>query len=425
MKKLIWRSFILLTLVPTTAFSKDHKFTHPCDMALSSDGKELNKTESFLAYATTLFKAGVINTLDIQAWIDALEQSNELINPLYKKINSQSSSLYHSETLQGYVQQADLLDKKIILDWMKAFLAKNESTQKNRNQSEEVTKKAVTPLKFYPIAPGKFKMGSAKNDVELTTAFEMMSTPVTVSMWFEIYGYVPHLSKYDSMVLQRDKSGNIIKVLQPDFPMIQVSWWAAIDFANKLSEKFKLPPAYDTSQVDFSKSTGAKYGTLRPSDQAAFSSLKINAHEQNIYLAQGFRLPTQAEQEFVLTDRGRSAGAYFSNVDISNLHEYAWFIDNSDRKFHPIGEKKALIIDGHPFFDLFGNVAEWSQDPKFLVSPKGVNPLGPQSNTLLILKGGAKEFGEQFLEANHSQDIGYNSEAYEHCGFRLVRSLPK
>src|SRR5262249_18829825 len=124
-------------------------------------------------------------------------------------------------------------------------------------------------------------------------------------------------------------------------------------------------------------------------------NVQINAPGGDIYQTEGFRLPTEAEQEYLLTDRGRSSTGYFSGVDENNLKDHAWYDSNSGRKTHPVAQLAPQMIDGKDFHDLHGNVREWGSDWYNDNALKGgTDPRGPAEgsrgpSSIRVIRGGS------------------------------------
>ncbi len=106
-----------------------------------------------------------------------------------------------------------------------------------------------------------------------------------------------------------------------------------------------------------------------------------------------YRLPTEAEWEYACKAGGND-DFYFGN-DTNLLGEYAWFKGNSDKKTHPVGQKKP---NAWGLYDMLGNVAEWTYDqylPEIYQERAGkkvTNPVVVASQLYpLVLRGGSYE----------------------------------
>ena len=95
--------------------------------------------------------------------------------------------------------------------------------------------------------------------------------------------------------------------IKPDHPVESMTWWSALVFANKLSQEHGLKPTYDLSDIVWDPGTRASNGTLL----AKSGEIKINAPNGDYYKSEGYRLPTEAEQEYMLRAAGTMDGMYY------------------------------------------------------------------------------------------------------------------
>ena len=241
--------------------------------------------------------------------------------------------------------------------------------------------------------------------VKLTNAFEIMDKPVTQKQWVDI------MEKNPSKFAKGEHSIVVGSVtMQPDNPVEMISWWSALEFANRLSEKHGLAPVYDMSGMEFEGS--AAQGTL----ERVSGELKINSPDGDFYHAGGYRLPTEAEWEYAA--RGGTSTAYSFGDNEAELGKYAWWRDNSGGHTHPVALKRKNPYELH---DMHGNVWEWVQD-WYGDLPGGVDPLRNPSGSHRVVCGGSWISRARGLRSAYR---GSGRPGHENffVGFRLVRTL--
>ena len=134
-------------------------------------------------------------------------------------------------------------------------------------------------------------------------------------------------------------------------PVESVSWWDALEYCNKLSEKYNLEPVYDLSKKD--------EGILKINQLGGETEYPNIADFRK---TEGFRLPTELEWEWFARG-GEIAiqdGVFNYNYSGSaNINEVAWYLNNSNKQTHDVGTKKPNQLG---LYDCTGNVWEWCYD---------------------------------------------------------------
>ncbi|MFC2289622.1 MAG: SUMF1/EgtB/PvdO family nonheme iron enzyme [Treponema lecithinolyticum] len=146
-------------------------------------------------------------------------------------------------------------------------------------------------------------------------------------------------------------------------PVDSVSWYDAVYFCNKLSEKAGLTPYYHIENIE------------RNFNSRSIEKAKVSISTQPD-AKYGYRLPTEAEWEFSARGGDPNAEAWLYsyagvNTDKSSetflkepfedakLNGYGWYQKNTPQKTHEVGFKAANTLGLH---DMSGNVLEWCYD---------------------------------------------------------------
>ena len=119
--------------------------------------------------------------------------------------------------------------------------------------------------------------------------------------------------------------------------------------------------------------------------------------------AAGMRLPTEAEWE-----NAAHAGVPSARYDL--IDGIAWYRGNSERKTHPVGQKKA---NPYGLYDMLGNVWEWVAD---WYAPydaaDATDPKGPAAGKYRVLRGGSwNDFSSDVRFSVRDHTVSDNSES--------------
>ncbi len=144
---------------------------------------------------------------------------------------------------------------------------------------------------------------------------------------------------------------------------------------------------YVVTQQQWESVMGSKpsrfQGPKNPVEQVSWEDCRGFVEKVSAKVGGGkFSLPTEAQWEYAC--RAGSTTRYCFGDEESGLGEYAWYDKNSDRKTHPVGEKKP---NAWGLYDMHGNVLEWCQDwygqDYYAKSPTD-DPTGPVTGSRLF-----------------------------------------
>jgi sulfatase modifying factor 1 len=227
------------------------------------------------------------------------------------------------------------------------------------------------------VEAGTFKRGSNNGDsdekpvhmVTIAKDFWIGKYEVTQAEWKDVMGNNPSYSKGDNL------------------PVEQVSWYDAVEFCNRLSDREGLTRCYsgsgDNLRCDFN--------------------------------ANGYRLPTEAEWEFAARGGNKSRDYKYSGSN--NADEVAWYLENSGRKTHPAAQKKSNELG---LYDMSGNVWEYCWDwYRSYGSSQQTDSYGPSYSEYRVLRGGSWHYFVRSLRVANRHWRGSVSRPYDY-GFRLA-----
>ena len=326
---------------------------------LPNHPQEKNKQKHHISQALMQLNR-TIQLLDIQV-LDSIE-SVCLSTHDPKDIKRYWSQVYYTLSNIEMVENLDLSEESEQVEYIDAFVLVPSGT-------------------FYQggprLAPSSEK---PRHQVKLSKDFWVSQTPITKRFW---------------TVIMADESEKLALVEVGDEPVVDITWFAAVRFCNRLSLKENLDLAYIIEDHEFPK---------------------VEFKRQ----ADGYRLLTESEWEYATL-----GGLSTSLTAAPPPPAVAWTQERSQLSIHPVAQ---LDPNAWGLYDCLGNVAEWCQDvyrhDVYVERKQDRLSLDPcvysGAEGERVVRGGA--FDRASYLVNHYHREAYHPKAsWSSVGFRVMR----
>ena len=190
-------------------------------------------------------------------------------------------------------------------------------------------------------------------------------------------------------------------------PVVEITYWEALEFCNKLSKKYGLKPVYKINRNKLSIKILELDGKEVAPGKADFSK------------TEGFRLPTEVEWEWF----ARGGEVAIQN----NTFDYNYSVSNTvgivgvNNQFKNVGTKKPNQLG---IYDCSGDVWEWCYDTweQNVYTKKGF--IYDESEREHVLRGGSRR--RSFFDNTRSHSVSFFGIIFDtlrYGSFRVVRTL--
>lgn len=232
------------------------------------------------------------------------------------------------------------------------------------------------PSQLIFVQGGKFAMGSndwaATKPIHPVTLNSFYISPITITQeqWIKIMG--TKLSSWN----------------EPHSPATLVNWFQAVEYCNARSIKEELTPCYKGSGKEIICD----------------------------WVANGYRLPTEAEWEFAARGGIFSHGYTYSGGNA--IDAVAWYTVNAANASHPVGTKAPNELG---LYDMSGNIREfvWDISANYPTGDQ-TDPTGPATGVFRVRRGGGWWDTASACEVS-ARSGNTPTTSHQSIGFRVAR----
>ncbi len=292
------------------------------------------------------------------------------------------------------------------------------SSEKEMQAYDEIVTQTDTTIRMIPIPGGTFVMGSPSQESERSEDEGPQHTVEISPFW---------MSECEITWEAYDIWGEKLDILRREIIRLPATPRDALSDA-------VTRPTEPYTDMSFNMGRGKRPAICMTQHAARTYCQWLTAKTGRYY-----RLPTEAEWEYAC--RAGTTTAYSFGDDPEQLDKYAWYLDNSQEKTHPV---KMKAPNPWGLYDMHGNVSEWVldqyssktytlrngrkiKDP--LVIPKTLYPRvvrgGGWDDTPDRLRSAARIASDEDWKQQDPQSpksIWYHTDALS-VGFRIVRPL--
>lgn len=276
--------------------------------------------------------------------------------------------------------------------------------------------KTIIAASSKPAPPGlvfvkgaTFTMGDISNESEYN---DEIPHTVTVSDFY-IGKMEVTFEEFDSFCIATGRNlADDVRWGRQDYPVINVSWYDAVEYCNWLSRQQGKTPVY---RIDKKRKDAGNHDA---NDKEKWTVTRIPG-------AKGYRLPTEAEWEYAAREGGQKVrfGNGKNQADPDRINSRPAPQANGvhkEARFKTIRVGYMQSPNALGLHEMSGNVWEWCADwyGKYPTTPQ-TNPTGPASGPHRVFRGGSWASEARACRVSNRGEHLYTANSFE-MGFRLV-----